>query len=49
MTVKGVAFTNKNMVIIRECQSLLTLFEVMGQLSLKSQAIGKQIELALLF
>lgn len=40
---------NKNMVIERDYQSLLTLSEEMENLSLKSQAIGKQIELASLF
>lgn len=43
MTVKGVAFMDKNMVIEREYQSLLTLSEEMETLSLKSHATGKQI------
>lgn len=48
MTFKGVAFMNKNTVIEKEYQSLLALSEEMKNLSMKSQAIEKQIELALL-
>lgn len=39
---------SKNMMNERECQSLLTLSEVLENLSLKSQVTGNQTELTLL-